>query len=103
MLLTALVTWCDLFNGILAQGTPLDLLCFQELLLLVLFKPRPLLKPKSPWDQLVLNCNQSPNKSNGKVSATWTSFRNTNCIFFSQEGEALGFLIGRFYQGGGKS
>lgn len=90
MLITALVTWCDLFNGVLAQGTPLELLCFQELLLLVLFKPRPLLKLKSPWDQLVFNCNQSPNKSNGKVSATWTSFGNADFIFlFSWEGAFL--------------
>lgn len=85
MLITALITWCDLFNGVLAQGLSLKLLCFQGSLPLdetELFKPRLLLKPRSPWDQLVFNYNQSPNKSNGKVSSSWTSFRNPNFVFF---------------------
>ena len=97
---SSLITRCDLFNGDLAQGTPRELLCFQGSLLpdeMVLFKPSPLLKPRSPWDQLVYNYSilirvMARFHQLGLVLEIQTFY-----FFFLVGGEGiLGFFRGRF-------
>lgn len=94
-------TWCDLLNGVLGTS-PLVFLCFWGSLLLdgLGFKPRPLPKPRAPWDHLFLI--SLPVRVMTRSHQPGWVLENKTLSFFLIEGGNPWYFIGRFLLKGKK-